>query len=149
MPCGSPPNAPSVQALVTLAFDALAHDLLRHWHDQGHSDLTLSHFLNVLRYVSVDGIRPARIAEQAGVSQQATSLQIADLVRLGYLERTPDPSDRRAQVVRWSPKGEQAARHTEEWFKQCEALWRSKLGDAAIDGTISTLTLIAQNGRKR
>lgn len=89
------------------------------------------------------------MAEQAGVSQQAISLLIKELSELGYVERGPDPTDRRAQVVRWSHKGEAAARQTEQWFAERELAWRSSVGDQAVDGAIATLSLIAHEESDR
>lgn len=144
MTCESEPTPTHLHALITLAFDRLSADLLQHWRESGHERLTLSHFLNVLRFVSIDGVRPARMAEQAGVSQQAISLLIKELSELGYVERGPDPTDRRAQVVRWSRKGEAAARQTERWFTERELAWRSSVGDEAVDGAMETLALIVR-----
>ena len=58
MTCESEPTPTHLHALITLAFDRLAADLLQHWRESGHERLTLSHFLNVLRFVSIDGVRP-------------------------------------------------------------------------------------------
>ena len=149
MTCGAEKTQTHLHALIALAFDRLAADLLKHWHESGHESLTLSHFLNVLRFVSIDGVRPARMAEQAGVSQQAISLLIKELSELGYVERGPDPTDRRAQVVRWSRKGETAARQTERWFAERELAWRASLGDRAVDGAMATLALIVREESDR
>lgn len=146
MTCVSDPPQPTLPALIALAFDQHVGALLRHVHESGHGDITLSHFLNVLRFVSREGVRPARIAEQAGISQQGISLLIADLVERGYLERTPDPIDRRAQIVRWSAKGEVVARDVEQWFGECERAWRAAAGESAVEGAITTMDLVARGG---
>lgn len=113
---------------------------MAHLHAVGYTDLTLNHVLNVLRFVSADGIRPARIADQVGITQQAISLLLSDLVARGYVERTPDPSDRRAQLIRWSPKGLAAATAIESWFTELEQSWREQCGNAAVDAAVTVLT---------
>ncbi|WP_156192335.1 MarR family winged helix-turn-helix transcriptional regulator [Corynebacterium kalinowskii] len=139
----------SLQSLIAEAFDRQTSDLLKYWHDRGHEKLTISHFLNVLRFVSQEGIRPARISELSGISQQGTSLLITELVSLGYVDRTPDPADKRAQVVRWSEKGLAVAWVTETWFRECEKNWRNHLGDQAVEGAFLTLQHVISEGREK
>src|SRR5699024_10708771 len=96
--CEDDRTQPHLQALITLAFDRLAADLLQHWSTSGHEELTLSHFLDVVRFLSVDGFRVAGMARQAGVSHHAISLLTKELSDLGYVGRGPDPADLRVQV---------------------------------------------------
>lgn len=140
---------PTLPSLIHLVFGKLTNDLMDHVRDLGYSDLSLGHFLNVLRFVSEQGIRPARIARNAGVTPQAVSLIVADLERRGYVERSPDPEDRRAQLIRWAPKGRDVALQIEEWFGTVENGWRRQLGDAAVDGAIATLQLALTEGARR
>lgn len=126
-------------SLLALAFADLTQGLMDHVRSRGVDDLQLHHFLNVLRFVSADGVRPTHIARQAGITQQAVSLTVADLERRGYIERCADPSDRRAQLVRWAPKGLAIAEEVEAWFGAREEALRERVGDAAVDGAITTL----------
>lgn len=54
------------------------------------------------------GIRPTELANRVGISKQAVGKLLDDLVALGVVERAPDPTDGRAQVVRFSEVGRAA-----------------------------------------
>lgn len=49
--------------------------------------------------------RLTALAERCGFDPSTVSRQVADLERGGLLERTPDPDDRRAVLLKASPKG--------------------------------------------
>ena len=49
--------------------------------------------------------RPSELANEMCVSQSALSRQIGELVEHGYVERNPDPDDKRAHRVRVSDAG--------------------------------------------
>ena len=48
------------------------------------------------------------LARRMGVSQQAASKAAAELERLGYLERSPDPADARVRRLALSARGREA-----------------------------------------
>ncbi|MBD3783688.1 MAG: winged helix-turn-helix transcriptional regulator [Micrococcales bacterium] len=49
--------------------------------------------------------RACELADAVGLDQSTTSRRVHTLVERGYLERTPDPEDRRAQLVSLTPTG--------------------------------------------
>src|SRR4051812_49724164 len=50
-----------------------------------------------------DGTRLTTLAERAQMSHQAMGEMVDELVRHGYLERVPDPADRRARPISPTP----------------------------------------------
>lgn len=48
--------------------------------------------------------RSSRIAEHLGVSRQAISQLLLEMAQADLIELVPDPADRRARVVRFSPR---------------------------------------------
>ncbi|MDJ0394367.1 MarR family winged helix-turn-helix transcriptional regulator [Rhodococcus sp. G-MC3] len=61
----------------------------------------------VLAILATEGeCRQTDLANRLCVSQSALSRQIADLVDLGYIDRTPDPDDKRASRVCVSATGQ-------------------------------------------
>jgi DNA-binding MarR family transcriptional regulator len=52
----------------------------------------------------------------------------AELEALGYLERTPDPTDGRAKQVRLAPRGWEVTRVAEGIIATIEADWTARLG---------------------
>ena len=59
----------------------------------------------LLPHIDLDGTRATEIARRAGISKQAVGQLVDDMVRLGMLERAPDPADGRAQLVRFTDAG--------------------------------------------
>lgn len=59
----------------------------------------------LLPHIDLDGTRQTEIARRAGITKQAVGQLVDDMVRLGMLERVPDPADGRAQLVRFTDEG--------------------------------------------
>jgi DNA-binding MarR family transcriptional regulator len=63
----------------------------------------------VLARVYDGNSEPSALARALGISKQAVSQLIDTMVMRGYLERTPDPDDRRRMLLTLTPRGEEAA----------------------------------------
>ncbi|MFJ1748507.1 MarR family winged helix-turn-helix transcriptional regulator [Streptomyces sp. NPDC088116] len=59
----------------------------------------------VLAHLRSDGIRASELARTSGQHKQVIGTLIDDLERLGYVERKPDPADRRAKLVHPTERG--------------------------------------------
>lgn len=57
-------------------------------------------------HIDFGGTRPTHIAERLGITPQAVAQLVGDLEDMGLVERVPDPSDRRARLVRFTAKGQ-------------------------------------------
>ncbi|WP_281887054.1 MarR family winged helix-turn-helix transcriptional regulator [Agromyces rhizosphaerae] len=71
---------------------------------RGHERVAMRH-LPVFGAVDRDGTRITVVASRTDISRQAVGQLIHELEALGYLTLTPDPSDRRAQIVRLTERG--------------------------------------------
>ena len=76
----------------------------------GYDDLNPAH-VGLIRYPTLGGLRPTKLAEQVGITKQSVNDLLGDLERRGYLVRVPDPADGRARVIRLTAKG-QRLEHT-------------------------------------
>lgn len=75
----------------------------------------------VLAILATEGeCRQTDLAAKLCVSQSALSRQIAELVDLGYIDRHPDPDDRRASRVCVSLEGHERLAHI--WDKRAQRL---------------------------
>lgn len=77
------------------ALEGRLHEGLR---SAGYGDVRPAHYA-VFRYLKSGGSRVTELAEQAGMTQQSMGELVAYLERCGYVERRPDPRDRRARIV--------------------------------------------------
>jgi DNA-binding MarR family transcriptional regulator len=65
---------------------------------QGHPRLRPQHGA-VLAYLDPEGTRATDLGQMSGVHKQVIGTLIDELETLGYVERRPDPSDRRAKLI--------------------------------------------------
>lgn len=93
--------------LLALTHRQLGDDLQERLADAGFADQRPAH-QQVLAHVPPAGIRLTDLAERARITKQAMAELVADLERLGYLERTPDPADRRAKRIVLTAEGRAA-----------------------------------------
>ena len=107
-------------------------DLLhRRFAERGHPEIRPPHG-NVMQYLDDDGTRVSVLAERAQMTKQSMAELVAHLEQLGYVERTPDPSDRRAKLVRATPRGRQLYAIAREVVAEIEAEWTRRLGKAKM-----------------
>jgi DNA-binding MarR family transcriptional regulator len=95
----------------------------------GHEVIRPAHGV-VFEHIGRDGARVTTMAEAAGMTKQAMTELVDHLERHGYVERAPDPTDRRAKLVRLTEKGFAAVVVAEGGFRTAEREFQRILGDA-------------------
>lgn len=99
-------------------------------------------------------MRMGRLTELLAVDMSVTSRHVAHVVERGWLERSPDPEDRRSRILRLTPAGEDLlddlGRRSADMFAHCLADWsdeeveqlnamlarlRESVGDCRADAT--------------
>ena len=85
-------------------------------------------------FVTIDreGSRLTRLAERAAMTPQAMGELVDDLVARGYLERVPDPADRRAKLIMLTDLGFQALQAAFDTILEIEAELRAELGAGGL-----------------
>ena len=79
--------------------------------------------------------RPMTVSELAGhleITKQGAAQIIDDMERRGYVEREPDPADRRARLVRLSARGEQALANARRFHRDYERRLARSYGTEAV-----------------
>jgi DNA-binding MarR family transcriptional regulator len=71
-----------------------------------------------------------RRADRAGMTKQAMAQLVAHLEEHGYVERVPDPGDRRAKLVRATARGRDVFAVARELVDEVEARLTERLGAA-------------------
>ena len=95
--------------------------------ERGHPHVRGPHG-NVLQFLDEHGTRVSVLAERAQMTKQSMAELVAHLERHGYVERVPDPSDRRAKLVRATPLGQEVYAIAREFVAEVEAEWTRGLG---------------------
>lgn len=72
--------------------------------EQGHPRLRPRHGA-VLAYLNEEGSRATDLAALSGQHKQVIGTLVDELAALGYVERRPDPADRRAKLIVPTEKG--------------------------------------------
>jgi DNA-binding MarR family transcriptional regulator len=70
------------------------------------------------------------MAARAGITAQSMGELVDDLTSVGYVERRPDPSDRRAKRIHLTARGRRNARAGAEAVAHVERDLREALGSA-------------------
>ena len=97
------PRLPIGQLLGRL-LHSFRQDLHRRAVDGGYDDIREAH-LQVFGAVDWTGTRLTDLARRANMTLPSMSELVDELQRFGYLERLPDPGDRRAKLIRPTRKG--------------------------------------------
>ena len=128
LPQTSARTAPeNLAILLREPFRAGTEVLHRRFAERGHPEIRPPHG-NVMQFLDDDGTRVSVLAARAQMTKQSMAELVAHLERLGYVERVPDPSDRRAKLVRATPRGRQLYAIAREVVAEIEAQWTRRLG---------------------
>jgi len=96
--------------------------------DAGFDDLRPAHTA-VFQHIEAGGSRLTDLAERAQITKQSMGYLVDDLEQHGYLERRPDPSDRRAALISLTDRGWEQVRAALRIIATIEEEWASGLGE--------------------
>jgi len=96
--------------------------------DAGFDDLRPAH-TGVFQHIEAGGSRLTDLAERAQITKQSMGYLVDYLEQRGYLERRPDPSDRRAALISLTERGWEQIRAALRIIGTIEEEWGSRLGE--------------------
>jgi DNA-binding MarR family transcriptional regulator len=122
------PARPVIGLLLRLVYQQYAQDIHAALREAGFGDVGPAH-ANVFPFVPVEGITVSQLAELAQVRKQSMAQAVDQLERMGYVERRPNPHDRRSRLVFLTERGASvrpvthatAARVEEQWAQLTSA----------------------------
>lgn len=133
------------QSLLLFAYQRSARELTTALHAGGHPTLRPKHGA-VFANLELAGSRATELAERAGIGKAAMGELIDELERLGYVQRRPDPVDRRAKLIVPTDAALEVTELVHEFNRRLEARYRRQLGATAYDSLrTSLLQLAARN----
>ncbi|MFI8086734.1 MarR family winged helix-turn-helix transcriptional regulator [Streptomyces sp. NPDC086080] len=134
---------------LSAALLAVAGDLTRRVHDgvvaRGFEGVRPAHGFAFTR-LAPDGATVTDLAAHLGVTKQAASQLVDELVRKGYAERRPHPGDARARLVVLTESGWACTRAAEEAAAEVVRAWSGALGEADVRALREALLRIAPDG---
>jgi DNA-binding MarR family transcriptional regulator len=83
-------------------------------------------FHPIFENLDPDGTRLTVIASRAGLTHQSVGEVVSELEQRGYVERVPDPADRRARLVRLTPDGRRLVRAAVTAIDSIEREWTKR-----------------------
>ena len=101
--------------------------LVERFAERGHPQVRGPHG-NVFQFLDDEGTRVSVLAERAQITKQSMAELVAHLEQHGYVERIPDPADRRAKLVRATARGEEVYAIAREFVADLEKEWTTRLG---------------------
>lgn len=143
-----PPGPPLIGALLRFPWEAVQEHMLERLHANGFTDFDAS-YLIVVQYPGPQGERPSELAARLRMSKQALNHLLGQLERRGYLERRPDPDDRRSKRIAVTARGAKAGKVIREAVAEMEEAWTRELGAARFNqlrDLLRDLGELSQNG---
>jgi DNA-binding MarR family transcriptional regulator len=134
---------------LSAALLAVAGDLTQRIHDgvtaRGFTDLRPAHGFAFVR-LAPEGATVTDLAAHLGVTKQAASQLVDEIVRKGYAERLPHPGDARARLVVLTERGRACTRAAEEAAADAVGGWVELLGEDEVRALRDRLARIAPYG---
>ena len=92
------PDRPLIGLLLRLLYQHYARDIDAALREAGFGDIRPAH-ANVFPFLTPEGISVSELAALARVRKQTMAEAVEQLERMGYVERRPNPQDRRSRLV--------------------------------------------------
>ncbi len=100
--------------------------------EAGFRDIRPPHS-NVFTFARPEGIQVSELTRLAHVRKQTMTQAVEELERLGYVERRPDPNDRRARLVFLTERGKGVRPVAMAAGKMAEQRWSDMVGSSEIE----------------
>ena len=90
--------------LLLKAYRAFSSQAVEKLKKRGYEKISLASTM-LLMNIDAKGSQLSRLGEKIGISRQAVTNLVSQLEEKKYLQRSPDPADKRAMIVSLTPKG--------------------------------------------
>jgi DNA-binding MarR family transcriptional regulator len=138
---------PDLGVLATQLLLSLQGELFGRLAEDGYDDLHPRHWA-VLAYLDEDGIRATELGRLSGRHKQIVGRLVDELEDLGYVERRPDPQDRRAKLIFPTRRGLDQIRAGDEIVADIEARHAREVGGRTYAAFRDVLRGVVASGRQ-
>jgi DNA-binding MarR family transcriptional regulator len=127
-----------IGALLRIPFQQTVARVYQRLTEAGYTDLRPSHFA-LLQQLRPEGMRVTELASLAQITKQSMGALVDYVEERGYIERVADPGDRRAWLVRLTPRGREVEKVAREAIAELETEWAQYLGNERFAALYSAL----------
>ncbi len=135
------PARSSLGLLLRLVHQHLTQDVEAALEEAGYGDIRPPH-ANVFTFMRPEGIQVSELTRLAHVRKQTMTQAVEELERLGYVERRPDPSDRRARLVFLTERGKGVRPIAAATGRLVDQRWSDIAGSQEIEGLKQALQAV-------
>lgn len=128
LPGSSGHERPNIGILLRIPFQEVVGRVNVELAELGFDDLRPAHTV-VFQHLSSEGSRLTSLAKRAQISKQSMGYLVDYLEQRGYVERRPDPTDRRAALVFPTDRGWEQIRAALSIIAAIEEEWTRQLGE--------------------
>jgi DNA-binding MarR family transcriptional regulator len=143
LPGSSRDEYPNLGILLRSPFQEVVRRVSAGLAEAGFTDLRPAHTA-VFQHIDADGSRLTDLAERAQITKQSMGYLVDYLEQHGYLERRPDPSDRRASLVCLTERGWAQIQTALAIIATLEEDWTRTLGNEQMQHLRELLSQLAQ-----
>jgi DNA-binding MarR family transcriptional regulator len=118
---------PDLGLLTAWLLDPIREELFAHLAEHGHDQIRPCHRA-LLGYLDDAGTRPTELARLLGQPKQYVGRLIDELETLGYVERLPDPRDRRSKLIVATERGRDEQQQADLILARIEARHAARIG---------------------
>ena len=133
---------PNLGILLRTPFQEVVRRVSSGLAEAGFADVRPAHTA-VFQHIEAEGTRLTDLAERAQITKQSMGYLVDYLEQRGYLERRPDPSDRRASLIYLTERGWAQIQAALKIIAALEAEWTRNLGPQRMNQLRATLAELA------
>lgn len=118
--------------LLGRAYNTLSAEIFDRVRSAGATDIRPSHG-NVMEQLTMEEpLRLTDVAKRSGITAQSAGALVDELEELGYIERRPDPGDRRAKLIHLTARGRRNVDLAFDIVKEVEKELEHRLGKRSL-----------------
>ena len=142
LPGSSRDERPNIGILVRVLYQEVVRRVSVGMADAGFEDVRPAHTA-VFQHIEADGSRLTDLAERAQITKQSMGYLVDYLEQRGYVERRPDPTDRRVTLICLTDRGWDQIRAALSIIAAIEDDWARRIGESRIEQLRDDLTELA------
>jgi DNA-binding MarR family transcriptional regulator len=133
---------PHLGILLRSAWHGFLDELFARLAAEGFDDLRIA-YSPVFQHLEGGGTRIGVLAERAQMTNQSMGYLIDALEKRGYVERRPDPADRRAALVVITDRGREEIAAARRFIAEIEREWENRIGSERMAVLWETLEALS------